>query len=725
MSGASSYEFGPFRVDPVRRRLTKDGRPVLLTPKAFDTLVVLVEQGGRTVTKDELLDRVWSGTSVEENNLTQAISRLRKALDDTADGHRYILTLPGQGYRFVETVRVAAVETETIAERLDRGPVPYDDAIQIALQVLSDLERRHRSGEAHGSITSRSVAIGVDGVTVRAPDAPSRGRADAAADLVAVGRLLFEMLTGRPVPASGSVPPLGGGAGARAITRVILRALSAAPDERFASAREMADDLREALASDAPAAVAVQPVMRLMVLPFRILRPDPDTDFLAFSVPDAITSSLGGLESLVVRSSMAARRFAGEQLDLAAIQAGAAVDAVLCGTLLRDGDELNVNAQLVEVPSGTVTWSQHSRVSLRSIFRLQDELTRRIVESLPVRLTARDERVLRHYIPSSARAYELYLRANQLSYDPKQWTAARDLYRRCVEEDPAYAPAWARLGRIYRVLGLYGAGPIDELQRLAREAFVRAFEIHPDLPLAHNLYTHLEVELGGATEAMLRLLDRARLVSGDAELFAGLVHACRYSGLLDAAIAAHAQAWRLDPQIRTGIAHAYWCLGDYEKAIGSDLDRPALVTALSLTGMGRDKEAVAQFKAIERLDLPFTLAHFIRAMRATVEGKREESIDAAEQMLSGPLPSDPCPRYYVARALARIGDTDRALASLKAAVDGGFFCYPILARDPWLDSLRGFPEFAAILQRAGTKHRNAAAAFLQAGGDVILGMAAR
>ena len=119
----------------------------------------------------------------------------------------------------------------------------------------------------------------------------------------------------------------------------------------------MADDLREALASGAYGSVALQPVTRLMVLPFRFLRPDPDTEFLAFSLPDAIATSLSGLESLMVRSSMAARRFAADDGDLAAMQA-AGVDAVLCGTLLRDGDELRVNAQFVEVRSGTVTWSQ-------------------------------------------------------------------------------------------------------------------------------------------------------------------------------------------------------------------------------------------------------------------------------------------------------------------------------------------------------------------------------
>lgn len=107
------------------------------------------------------------------------------------------------------------------------------------------------------------------------------------------------------------------------------------------------------------------------------------------------------------------------------------------------------------------------------------------------------------------------------------------------------------------------------------------------------------------------------------------------------------------------------------------------------------------------------------ATRATLEGRHAEAVAAAERMLSRPFPSDPCPRYYMARALAKIGDTERALEHMKNAAEG-FFCYPTLASDPWLDPLRGLAEFAAILQRASTKHRNAAAAFAQAGGDALL-----
>ena len=101
------YEFGPFRVDVVKRRLLRDGEVIRLTPKAFDLLLVLVEESGRTIEKDELLDRVWPGTAVEENNLNQNITALRKSLGDSRQESQYIATIPGVGYRFVAEVRVA------------------------------------------------------------------------------------------------------------------------------------------------------------------------------------------------------------------------------------------------------------------------------------------------------------------------------------------------------------------------------------------------------------------------------------------------------------------------------------------------------------------------------------------------------------------------------------------------------------------------------------------
>jgi serine/threonine-protein kinase len=108
-----SYEFGSFRVDTLKRRLYRDGVPVQVTSKSFDTLAVLLAHNGETVTKADLMNSVWGDTAVEENNLTQQISALRRALGERARDHKFIVTVPGRGYSFVAFVREVSECTET------------------------------------------------------------------------------------------------------------------------------------------------------------------------------------------------------------------------------------------------------------------------------------------------------------------------------------------------------------------------------------------------------------------------------------------------------------------------------------------------------------------------------------------------------------------------------------------------------------------------------------
>jgi DNA-binding winged helix-turn-helix (wHTH) protein len=106
MSGPqpSVYEFGEFRIEAGKRLLLRDGAPVPLTPKAFDTLLHLVQNRQRIVEKDELMQVIWPDTTVEENNLNQNISTLRRLLGESRGENRYIATIPGKGYRFIADV---------------------------------------------------------------------------------------------------------------------------------------------------------------------------------------------------------------------------------------------------------------------------------------------------------------------------------------------------------------------------------------------------------------------------------------------------------------------------------------------------------------------------------------------------------------------------------------------------------------------------------------------
>jgi TolB-like protein/DNA-binding winged helix-turn-helix (wHTH) protein len=129
------YEFGPYRVDGVKRLLLRDGQPVPVTSKVFDTLLVLIQRSGQVLQKDELMKALWPDTIVEENNLTQQISMLRKALGERAGDHRYVVTVPGRGYSFVASVR----------EVWGNRPEPVPEEQRPGSQVSSNAEEEAKS----------------------------------------------------------------------------------------------------------------------------------------------------------------------------------------------------------------------------------------------------------------------------------------------------------------------------------------------------------------------------------------------------------------------------------------------------------------------------------------------------------------------------------------------------------------------------------------------------
>jgi TolB-like protein len=513
-------------------------------------------------------------------------------------------------------------------------------------------------------------------------------------------------------------PVLTGGPAIATLDRVIHKAVAKRREDRYQTADAFAQELRAALLLADTQPVAARTATRLIVLPFRILRPDPETDFLAFSLADAVTSSLSTLQPLVVRSSAAAGGFGSGPPDLKALAAEADVDVAVMGTMVRAGDQLRVTTQLVETPSGTVISSHTAQAPVVDLFDLQDELTTKIVEALSLPLTARERRLLRHDVPSTPHAYERYLRANELSRQTRHWKTARDLYLECLSEDPHYAPAWGALGRMHRLIAKFLVGEASSTLDLAETAFKRALALNPDLSSAENAYAHLEVDLGRATDAMGRLIRLAKNRSSDPELFVGLVHACRYCGLLRASVAAFEQARRLDSRLPSSVAVTFFMLGEYERVIEFANEGIPYIRNAALVMLGRQEEALASLNTIDD-GTGSLMVSFASSLRLLIAGKPRESMEAIHPVREI---RDPEARYFVGRHLAQVGDPEGALSALQWAVDNGFFCAPAIARDPWLDPLRGVPEFSAIVRRAEARHRDAVVTFLSAEGDRLLGL---
>src|SRR5262249_38981649 len=238
----------------------------------------------------------------------------------------------------------------------------------------------------------------------------------------------------------------------------------------------------------------------------------------------------------------------------------------------------------------------------------------------------------------------------------------------------------------------------------------KALELNPDLSLAHHLFAHLEVEAGHAREAMVRLLGRARASGSDPELFAGLVHACRYCGLLDASVAAHERARRLDPRVVTTAAHTFLMRGDLDRAIEADSGRPAYVRAIALARSGRTAEAIEIMTADVAEQTNPQMRNTLGGILAMLNGRLDESRAYFEKLRLIDF-RDPEGLYYWATTLVQVEDHEGALDLLRRAVDGGFHTAPALVRDPWLDPVRGRPEFVSILRRAEEKMRAAQESF--------------
>ncbi len=665
-------------------------------------------------------------------------------------------------------IAMELLEGTPLSERLKAAPLSVAETVSTGLGILNALSALHARGVIHRDLKPSNVFLTPHGVTLldfgrarptthelvtgghdltragavmgtpryMSPEQALSETLDGRTDLFSTGAILFEMLAGRPAFTGNTVvailhatvyeqpPALSGSSAVASVARVIRRALAKKAAERPASAEAMADELRDVPTGDDDTATLTHPMTRIVVLPFRVLRADPETDFLAFSLPDAITTSLASIQSLVVRSSATAARFANETPDFKALAAEAGVDRVVSGTVLRAGDELRANVQLVEAPGGTVITSQSIQAPLGDLFQLQDDLARRVVEALALPLGGATASPSPD-APASPRAYELYLRGNEIGRDYSGMVEARDLYERSVALDPNYAPAWARLGRCYRLIGKYIESSPGSVER-AKQAYERALELNPKLTIAHKFYANLESDIGQADRAVVRLLNAAARHGNDPELFSGLVHDCRYAGLYEESLAAHAEARRLDPTIRTSFEQTLLLTGDVDRMIATAFDADASgaddgirVIAMGLHGRREDaKAALTRMREQPKLPLFKTWTEHLHAW---LDRRAPQMLEEISKLTQLAIFDDPEAIVQEGWLLCDVGAHEKGMGFLERGVERGYLASPVLKRAPQFDPLRGTPAFESLVADAEARRLRALDAFRAAGGERLLG----
>src|SRR5579859_7742782 len=376
------YEFGPYRLEPSERLLLRSGEHVSLPPKTFETLVLLVQNRGHVLSTDELMKTLWPGTFVEENNLTQHIALLRRALGEASNGHGYIETVPRLGYRFAVPVREVSGNggTESLLHRHTRTHITL-----------------HEEEEEISEVDA------------------SEGRV-----------VKIETLWKQRKPAA---------------TRnwVVVSVFAAA----IALAATYVVVMRSIRLSSRP----VQP-RTLAVLPFRNLKPDPESQFLSYSLADAIINRLGYVSEIVVRPSSYGAKYSNGDADPRIVAKELHVQAVLTGNYIKEGDRLRVSTELVDVAKAEVLWRGTLDVPYDQLLTVQDRVAESVARGLQLRILPQESQRLKKSVPKNALAYEYFLRGQTYGLGHALLQPLRLLGQK-KSVDPEYAPAWMDLGDAY------------------------------------------------------------------------------------------------------------------------------------------------------------------------------------------------------------------------------------------------------------------------------------
>ena len=456
------YEFDGFRVDPVRRRLLKAGELVPLTPKALSILLVLLENRGLVMEKEDLIQRVWPDTFVTEANLTQNISSLRKALGERANDHRYVVTVPGRGYSFVAEVQEVSLD-------------------------------------ATGEFSVRELLPGI--ATPPPQPLPSRLPPPPAQPPVP--------LPAAPPPAAAPLP-LPRGRRLLPVAGVILGLLALAVVGMLLFYKE-----RQNFPASPAAGAALPPRPTVAVLGFRNLSGDRDDNWLSTALSEMLLTELSaGSKVRMVPSEEVVRvkrtfalpyteNLGGENLQQLRGLIGA--DLVVVGSFLsiqeQGGRRLRIDLRVVKVPEGDTLVTFAEVGTETDLFELVPRIGRRLRGALGwSEPSPADARAAAALLPADPEAAHLYAEGltRLRAFDS---LGARDLLRRAAEANPdsavihsALSLAWIGLGddakareQAERAVQLSAALPKQE--RLAIEA--RAAEARKDWSRASEIYRSL------------------------------------------------------------------------------------------------------------------------------------------------------------------------------------------------------------------------------------------
>lgn len=467
-----------------------------------------------------------------------------------------------------------------------------------------------------------------------------------------------------------------------------------------------------AITARKPSPVTAQAEPRtLAVLPFRNLHADSPTDFLGFSLADAVISKLAYVSALTVRPSSSVERYRNQAIDPQKVAGDLKVSTLLTGTYIKEGDALRIATQLIDVKLDKILWQDSFDSKYDKLLTVQDRVSQQIIQGLELNLSPAEAQRLQPEAPINSAAYEDYLRGVDL-YSLNKFSAAVAMLEKSTAIEPRYAPAWAYLGRAYATNGSLQFGGREYYDK-AQGAFEKAISLDPALVDPRVWMANLLTDTGRVEQSIPLLRTAIQSSPNNAEAHWELGYAYRFGGMLQESIAECERARQIDPQVKinSSALNSYIYVGEYDKFLQS-LPMSDSAYILFYRGFaeyyaGQLEQARKDFDRAYDVDsslLPAAVGKALSNGMSHENAAGTELMQRTEEKIENQGVSDAEGLYKVAQAYAVLGDKAAALRMLRRSIDGGFFCYPYFLSDPLLNNIRNEADFAVIVGQARERH---------------------
>jgi len=663
-----AYHFDQFCVDLVQNRVIgPDGVPLAMSSRAYEVLVYLIENRTRVVTKDDLMKAVWPRIVVEENNLTQAISTLRRALGDMRDGSRFIITVPGRGYRFVGDVKVDTEESSAPPAAISAPAIvaamPVEPAVLAAHEATREVVPE--APEATVDVVQQASAA----TSAVAPEVPA---AEPISEQPAYSRRW--LLAG-----------LGGLAVAAAIGGVLW-------------------SRRSGQTARMPRSIAV--------LPFKPLVEQAPDQAMELGIAETLINRLSSLPDVTVTPLSSVRRYASSEQDPLAAGRDLDVAAVIEGHVQFQPDRVRLTARLLDVQTGAALWSGSFDEKPADYFALQDSLARQLVDALAVDLSEEAQQRLTQHYTENVEAWQLYLNG-RFHWDRRNEEGIRkaiEYYEAAERVDPRFALPAVGLADAWAAFGVFGVIPPGEAFPRARLAAERAISLDSQLADAQASLGHVLVQqsrdwAGG--ERQYRYALKLNPTYAQAFFWLGNLHA--YKGRLLEALVETQRAQSLEPMslaFAANVGLIRYFMRDFDAALAQleGLVEAAPQALLARNHLGRVYSAMGKAgKAVRVLEghpgpMAGSFSNLGRAfaLNGQVDAARREIVRVEDLGKRGFGVG-----FDLAIVHAALGERELALAALERGEGDVSQMIGFLNSEPGLDAIREDPRFRAVSQRLG------------------------